>query len=841
MDLAHTVAEESPSNQCKWWPFPAIASARRGRTIPGEPHPDMIPRRAVGIAAAALAVLTPSARPAPGPEPDLVHLEWPASWITCSGAAPRSPGVYHFRKRITLAAAPGRFVIRVSADNRFILFVNGARVGDGPARGDLDHWRFESFDIAPLLRAGENTLAATVWNAGALAPAAQMSDQTGFLVQGDTRSESAANTDASWEAEEEKGEAFLPISGADVPGYYAASPGEILDGTRYDWDWQTSGAAWAAAVTVGTGEPGRYPKATPYGSGSGINRWFLVPDPLPPMAYAEVSAGKVVRVAGMGAVDTLPATVPAHSKASLLFDRGAMTTAYPEIVVSGGKGATVRVTYAEALVDAMGHKGNRSEIANRTIVGLRDTLVADGGARRSWSPLWWRSWRFLQLDVETGDEALSLDSLGARFSGYPFRERGAFEASDPALARIWEVGTRTARMNAHETYMDCPYWEQLQYIGDTRIQALISYTQFGDDRLARQALDAYDNSRIADGLSQSRYPSALNQVIPTFSLLWIGMIHDYWMYRPDSGSLAEWVPHTRSVLGWYARHVRADGLLGRMPWWNFGDWTKDFVFGVPPQDADGGSALLSLYYLAALRDAADLEASLGNTAVAQDYRVRAEALGTSVRALCWDDARQLLADTPAHGHFSEQTNALGVLTDVVPGDRQQAVMRAVLAHAPASPVPAGGEFSPASVYFRFYVARALDHAGLADLYLGSLGPWRSMLDMGLSTFAETAEPTRSDDHAWSAHPDYDLLTLVAGIRPGSPAFATVLVSPHPGDLTSLSARMPHPLGDIVARYEKSAGGWVFDIALPGGLKGTFQFEGRSAPLAPGPNHIDLRR
>ena len=319
------------------------------------------------------------------------------------------------------------------------------------------------------------------------------------------------------------------------------------------------------------------------------------------------------------------------------------------------------------------------------------------------------------------------------------------------------------------------------------------------------------------------------------------MIHDYWMYRPDSGSLAEWVPHTRSVLGWYSRHVRADGLLGIMPWWNFGDWTKDFVFGVPPQDADGGSALLSLYYMAALRDAADLEAALGNAPLAGDYRGRAEAIGKSVLALCWDDAHGLLADTPARAHYSEQTNALGVLMDVVPKDRQQGVMRAVLAHTPAAPVPAGGEFSPASVYFRFYVARALDHAGLADLYLDSLGPWRSMLDIGLTTFAETAEPTRSDDHAWSAHPDYDLLTLVAGIRPGSPAFRTVLVAPHPGGLTSLDARMPHPSGDIVAHYNKSAGGWVFDIALPEGLTGTLQFEGRSADLAAGPNHLDFRR
>ncbi len=787
--------------------------------------------------------LPASAADKPSRDPDLVHEAWPSEWIACAGAVARNPGVYHFRKRITLGGVPAHFVIRVSADNRFIFFVNGARVGDGPARGDLDHWRYETFDISPMLRTGDNVLAATVWNYGALAPTAQMSDQTGFLVQGETSAEQSADTNTSWEGQVETGEIFQAINASELPNYYAASPGEVLDGARYDWEWQTAGSGWKPAITVGTGEPGRYPKATPVGTGSGVNRWLLVPDALPPMEYSVTDIGRIVRVKGMEALETLPARVPAHTQVSLLFDRGAMTTGYPELTVSGGKGASVRLTYAEALVDAMGKKGNRDEIAGRHMLGLTDTVLADGGLKRAWSPLWWRSWRYLQLDVTTDDEAIAIDSLTARFSGYPFKERGAFDASDPSLHRIWDVGTRTARMNAHETYMDCAYWEQLQYIGDTRIQALISYVEFGDDRLARQALDAYDNSRIAEGLSQSRYPSALNQVIPTFSLLWIGMLHDYWMYRPDDGSLAEWVPHTRSVIDWYARHQRADGLLGRMPWWNFGDWTKDFVFGEPPQDADGGSALLSLYYMAALRDAADLEEFLGNTALASADRTRAAALGKAVHDLCWDSAHGLLADTPAHQHFSEQTNALGVLLDVVPkdGSTQATVMRAVLDHKPAAPVPAPGEFSPASVYFRFYVARALEHAGLSDLYLGSLGPWRSMLDLGLTTFAETAEPTRSDDHAWSAHPNYDLLTLVAGIRPGSPGFRTVRVEPHPSSLTEIRARMPHPAGDIVEHCTLENARWTIDISLPPGVTGTLIWGGTSTALAAGPNHLEVRQ
>jgi len=131
----------------------------------------------------------------------------------------------------------------------------------------------------------------------------------------------------------------------------------------------------------------------------------------------------------------------------------------------------------------------------------------------------------------------------------------------------------------------------------------------------------------------------------------------------------------------------------------------------------------------------------------------------------------------------------------------------------------------------------MDHAGLDDLYIDSLGPWRTMLGLGLSTWAETAEPTRSDDHAWSAHPNYDLLTLVAGIRPASPGFGTVLIAPHPGPLKELSAKMPHPSGEISAHYKLSNGAWDFDIVLPKGLTGTFQWSGHSASLVEGPNHL----
>ena len=92
--------------------------------------------------------------------PALLSRQWPASWIAMPGAPERDAGVYHFRRRIALPQPPARLLIHVSADQRYVLHVNGTRVGAGPGRGDPEHWPFETYDIGPLLRRGENLVAA---------------------------------------------------------------------------------------------------------------------------------------------------------------------------------------------------------------------------------------------------------------------------------------------------------------------------------------------------------------------------------------------------------------------------------------------------------------------------------------------------------------------------------------------------------------------------------------------------------------------------------------------------------------------------------------------------------
>jgi hypothetical protein len=468
-------------------------------------------------------------------------------------------------------------------------------------------------------------------------------------------------------------------------------------------------------------------------------------------------------------------------------------------------------------------------------LGLTDSVLPDGGLHRSFTPLWWRTWRYLDLDIQTADEPLTLESLTANFTAYPFQEHATFKSADTDLDKIWEISWRTARLDAHETYMDTPYYEQLQYAGDTRIQALISYTVAGDDRLGRQAIAAFDDSRSPDGLTRSRYPSSLPQTIPPFSLLWIGMVHDYWMYRPDTGPVVDALPGTRAVLGWFATHEQPDGLLNTLPWWSFIDWVSSGE--TPTYDARGESCITTLEYLGALNDAADLEKSNGDPALASRYQARAAHVRQGLYTKCWVASKGLMADNSDGKVFSQQANLLAVLYDVIPKERQPDVLRQMLVIDPGT-TPNG--VLSASYYFRFYLARALDHAGLADEYLRSIDPWRKLLPLHFSTWPEIPGDTRSDSHAWSAHPIYDMLTLVAGIEPASPGFASVRIAPHLGTLNSLNASFPHPKGEIKVEYKREGSGLDATITLPGDLLGTFLVNGNVQSLNPGVNQIHAK-
>ena len=130
--------------------------------------------------------------------PDLLEKTWKARWIFHPTASGTGYGVFHFRKTFELKEQPESFVIHVSADNRYRLFINGEPVSFGPARGDILNWRYETVDIAKYLQKGDNTLASVVWNFGEHRALAQFTIRTAFILQGNTENEDVVNTGGDW-------------------------------------------------------------------------------------------------------------------------------------------------------------------------------------------------------------------------------------------------------------------------------------------------------------------------------------------------------------------------------------------------------------------------------------------------------------------------------------------------------------------------------------------------------------------------------------------------------------------------------------------------------------------
>ncbi len=767
--------------------------------------------------------------------PNLLKENWTAYWIAPPKVSLKEYGVFHFRKTITLAEKPQKFIVHVSADNRYRLFVNGKSVCVGAARGDILNWNFETIDIASELVAGKNVIAALVWNMGEYLPGAQITKKTAFILQGNSEKEKAVNTNDSWKVTQN--EAYSPLYDlAKLQTFMSVGAGDEVRGAQYVWNWQGldfKDENWT--------KPRQLEMGTPKGVGTGAD-WYLVPRTIPLMEEKQQRINKIARSEGATISDNFlkgtAVTIPPNTKATLLLDQTFLTNAYPQLLVSGGKGANVELTYAEALFDKKDSKGNRNEINEKSIKGQYDIFYFEGGENRLYSTLWFRTYRYMEMKIETKENALIINDLYGVFTGYPFEEKASFTSNDNSLKDIWNVGWRTARLCALETYVDCPYYEQLQYVGDTRIQALISLYVAGDDRLMRKAIIDFDNSRIPEGLTQSRYPSSTQQIIPTFSLFWTNMVYDYFMHRKDDEFVKAQLQGMENVLAWYEKHLdNQKNMLSGMEWWNFVDWAREWpwvteknIGGEPQGSHEGNSSIITFQYAYSLNLAAKVFDYYGKTTQANHYKQLAQKIAKSTFALCLDKNKGIIGDTPDKQQFSQHAIIMGILSEGIPAEQRKSFMDKVLQDK---------SLIQGTFYFRFYLTQALKKSEMSELYYSNLTPWREMLSMGLTTFAENPEPTRSDCHAWSSSPNYDFLATICGIMPSKAGFESVLIQPALGELQNVEAKMPHPQGEISIKLSRKGAGVEGEVSLPTLLTGKFVWKGKEMSLKGGKNTVKM--
>ncbi len=762
---------------------------------------------------------------------------WPAWWVDCAEAG-QPPCVTLYRLK-TVFDAPARLRFHVSADERYILYLDESRLGRGPERGSPLFWFYESFEEE--IAAGEHVFWALVWSAGRYAAPAQMSVRPGFLFAAEGEQQALSTGLGDWQACPLPGWDYLEMHQALWRGhrFRVSRPFPTLDSLD-SLDWQPARRVVRACDRLQDWDI--YQKRR------------LQPAPLPPM-FSQTRPPGQLRLASElceGAPESAYQTalhptlcpaadedwqafaagrgeihLPPGAARRVIFKLPDYLVAYPELTLSGGRGARIRIGWAEsarAQPDFWNNdKGNRDELWGKYLVTQDDEILPDGSARTRYGPLWWQAGLYLQLLILNGDEPLTLHALTLEESRYPLEMESRFDCSDPRLTAPLPLLIRGLQADANETFFDCPHYEELQYLGDARLQALCHAVMTRDDRLTRKAITLFDASRLPDGFLQARFPCRETQLIAPFSLYWVGMLWDYAHWRADLDFVRSFLPGMRATLEAFRRCIGADGLFHAPEGWNFADWLDEWNrdAGVPPHGHSGVSGVLHWHLVYTLALAADLESKLGDPDLAAYYARWTREAARAGQAF-WDEGRGLFADDLAGATFSDHTQAFAVLS----GQLSEAQRRRLAEAWPAA------ERSRATYYFLHYVLEAYRLLGLDEPLYAQLRRWDAeMVQIGLKTPLERVEPSRSDCHAWSSHPLYHYFATVLGIRPAAPGFASVEIAPLPGDLDYAEGTLVHPAGgEIRVEIERRGRRLRGLVELPPGLKGTLRVGAKTSPI-----------
>ncbi|HSO87108.1 MAG TPA: alpha-L-rhamnosidase C-terminal domain-containing protein, partial [Draconibacterium sp.] len=245
------------------------------------------------------------------------------------------------------------------------------------------------------------------------------------------------------------------------------------------------------------------------------------------------------------------------------------------------------------------------------------------------------------------------------------------------------------------------------------------------------------------------------------------------------------------------------------------------------------SALLTLYFAHTLDCTSKLYNEIGLKEKAEHWEQLSKGIKSAVYTNCWDAGKQLFRDYADKEIFSQHTNTMAILCDLLPPSEQSALLNRIFTWK--------GFEEMASSYFSFFLFKAMEKTGQENLYLDNLAFWYNFIDRGHTTCGETgfASHDRSDCHAWSAHPAYFLLSSVCGIKPADVGFNTVKITPNLGNLKSLKADMPHPKGRIAVEYKNTSKGVQAEIFLPAGMTGTFKMAGKEKTLTEGVNYFEM--
>lgn len=692
-----------------------------------------------------------------------------AQWIWQEADGPSNTWM-SFRKSINIDEIPDVVNAQISVDSKYWLWINGELVlfeggfSRGPSQaGDWDRdaeimptnsW-YETVDIQPYLKTGENTIAILVWYWGRMThKGTHVDSKKGGLLFHSQIGAQRVVSDDSWKMKQH-------------PGYdntvAAASPNLVQYAVKYDA--QTEMNDWTDSAWYTTGyDDASWPTAIEKGA-AGTAPWYdLVENYVPRLNNHGLQDYTNNTTLGLPFVSNGGTYI-----CKLPFNK--QITPYLEVEAEAGK--TINITTDNRL--------NKITATYTTKAGIQ---IFEGYS--------WMNGHTVNYSIPAGVKVKALKyrwmSVGEMV--------GSYEVSDPFYQRLWEMGNNTLFVCARDNFMDCPDRERALWIGDVADQ--VGYLFYCMDNSGHQLLKKailqtmyFSQDKVLGALGPGRVRELVGQ-----SLQFIAQgIWPYYYNTGDTATLEIAYPYVYDYLTLFP--MLANGLpeyrKGKSPdAWDWLDWGVDGTTDKPPMQP--------AYYYMALVEAKKMAETLGKTEHLDFYTTRINSIKANYDNVYWKNG---FYSSDASKFKDDRANALAIVSGVAKPENYSAIVQNVL-------VP--NRYG--SPHFEWVAEEAMFIAGkyeeslerMKDMYAGQV-------NSGLSTLYENFPKGGSYNHAWNGS-NKVLSKYVAGIEPLDVAWSSYAVWPNLVHMTSLKTKVPTVKGDILVEVNQNDSVFKLELLSP---------------------------
>ena len=754
-----------------------------------------------------------------------------AKWIAPKNSSKSQNFYFRTRTKFELSKIPEKSALHICAESYYLLYINGIEVGRGPARGTHTHNYYDSYEVASLLKPGNNVIAALVqcmnYDTFIAAPA-----QPGVIIALD----STAVSNSTWEIQTAKDWR------SDVDPFtfqVGASEWHDLRLEPIKWTIGKDSTTWKSAWEIPNTNKIYTKKLLPRDLPALAERTFYptdIPITASVPANTDLEASNISaimnkesysvlnenQITGLATLLTGQAACtqikpgPDPFGATFVVDFDTEITGRFEMDLTAPEGTVVDICYNETL------KGDRLAVQHaQESYHFTDRYILREGQQKIGNSIFDRGFKMVQIVVRNFNAPIKIHQIKAIDNRYPFVERSSFHCNDLLLNQIWDACCLTLESCTTDIFTDCPWRERAFWVNDLIVENKTSLQAFGASEIHRRAFRLAFSDSHTDGLIPGVCPGPAendeNILLPT-NLFIILMLKDYFMYSHDTELIKEFMPNIISILEIFSSWEDQNGIIvPPTKYWNFLDWS--FEMNKAPLQGKITS-LLSYLYIIAMKTIVKLAEMTNEKVDLVKYQARIKKTSSNLEKHFFKKSEKRLADwldgKKGSDHSSQLAHAFALLSgECSPINR----------HNFEDALDDKNLLMP-ELYLHYFIFHAMKHCGKETSALKRIRKyWGDIIKTGSPTIWEAGVYEHGKNafggdgslcHGFATSPIDFFQTVILGIEPLLPGFENFKVEPQALGLNSAEGRIPTPHGNIFIKWEQKNDHLKIRLKVPAG-------------------------